>query len=266
MLVNDQLNRTLTFQKTPERIISLVPSQTELLVALGLKSKLVGITKFCIHPKELRNEVAIIGGTKTLHYDKIKALKPDIIICNKEENTAEIVAECSKIAAVWVSDIYTLEDSLQMIFSLGKVFDASKKSAEICDKIVSEANHFSSVIQSSQRKKVAYLIWKNPYMAAGRNTFVNAMLELNNFENILSEENSRYPEIELSTLKSADLILLSSEPFPFKESDVIALKKAFQTEVILVDGAYFSWYGSRLQNAFSYFKTLHPILREEVTS
>ena len=95
-------------------------------------------------------------------------------------------------------------------------------------------------------------------MAAGRNTFVNAMLELNNFENILLEENSRYPEIELSTLKSADLVLLSSEPFPFKESDVIELKKALQTEVLLVDGDYFSWYGSRLQNAFAYFKTLHP--------
>jgi len=257
MLVNDQLNRTLTFQKPPERIISLVPSQTELLVALGLKSKLVGITKFCVHPEELRKEVAIVGGTKELHYDKIKALKPDIIICNKEENTLEIVEECSKIAPVWVSDIYTLEDSLEMILSLGEIFKVCEKTSEICEKIVSEAYNFSVAIQSSPTRKVAYLIWKKPYMAAGRNTFVNAILELNNFENILSEENSRYPEIELSTLKSADLVLLSSEPFPFKESDVIELKKALQTEVLLVDGEYFSWYGSRLQNAFTYFKTLH---------
>ncbi len=257
MLVNDQLNRTLIFEKPPERIISLVPSQTELLVDLGLKSKLVGITKFCVHPEELRKEVAIIGGTKELHYDKIKALKPDIIICNKEENTAEIVEECSKIAPVWVSDIYTLEDSLEMILSLGEIFKVCGKTSEICERIVSEAYNFSVTIQSSPIRKVAYLIWKKPYMAAGRNTFVNAMLELNNFENILSEENSRYPEIELSTLKSADLVLLSSEPFPFKESDVIELKKALQTEVLLVDGEYFSWYGSRLQNAFTYFKTLH---------
>jgi iron complex transport system substrate-binding protein len=257
MLVSDQLNRTLTFQKPPERIISLVPSQTELLVDLGLKSKLVGITKFCVHPEELQKDVAVVGGTKTLHYDKVKALKPDIIICNKEENTAEIVEECGKIAPVWVSDIYTLEDSLEMILSLGEIFKVRGKTSEIYEKIVSEAYNFSVSIQSSPKKKVAYLIWKKPYMAAGRNTFVNAMLKLNNFENILSEENSRYPEIQLSTLKSADLVLLSSEPFPFKESDVIELKKALQTEVLLVDGEYFSWYGSRLQNAFIYFKTLH---------
>jgi iron complex transport system substrate-binding protein len=257
MLVSDQLNRTLTFQKPPERIISLVPSQTELLVDLGLKSKLVGITKFCVHPEELQKDVAVVGGTKTLHYDKVKALKPDIIICNKEENTAEIVEECGKIAPVWVSDIYTLEDSLEMILSLGEIFKVCEKTSAICERIVSEAYNFSVSIQSSPKKKVAYLIWKKPYMAAGRNTFVNAMLKLNNFENILSEENSRYPEIQLSTLKSADLVLLSSEPFPFKESDVIELKKTLQTEVLLVDGEYFSWYGSRLQNAFTYFKTLH---------
>jgi ABC-type Fe3+-hydroxamate transport system substrate-binding protein len=201
--------------------------------------------------------VTVVGGTKELHYDKIKALKPDIIICNKEENTPEIVEECSKIAPVWISDIYTLEDSLEMILSLGEIFKVCEKTSEICERIVAEAYNFSVTIQSSPRKKVAYLIWKKPYMAAGRNTFVNALLELNNFENILSEKKSRYPEIELSTLKSADLVLLSSEPFPFKESDVKELKKALQTEVLLVDGEYFSWYGSRLQNAFTYFKTLH---------
>ena len=257
MLVKDQLNRTLRFDKSPERIISLVPSQTELLVDLGLKSKLVGITKFCVHPQELRKEVAIVGGTKELHYDKIKALKPDIIICNKEENTAEIVEKCSKIAPVWVSDIYTLEDSLEMILALGEIFKVCGKTSEICEKIVSEAYKFSTSIQSRPIKKVAYLIWKNPYMAAGNNTFINALLKLNNFQNILTEENSRYPEIELLALKSADLVLLSSEPFPFKESDVAELKKALQTEVLLVDGEFFSWYGSRLQNAFTYFKTLH---------
>ena len=257
MLVKDQLNRTLRFDKTPERIISLVPSQTELLVDLGLKSKLAGITKFCVHPEELRKDVAVIGGTKELHYDKIKALKPDIIICNKEENTAEIVEECSKIAPVWVSDIYSLEDSLEMILALGEIFKVCEKTSEICEKIVSEAYQFSATIQSKPSKKVAYLIWKNPYMAAGRNTFINALLKLNNFDNILTEEDSRYPEIELSALKSADLVLLSSEPFPFKESDVTELKKACQTEVLLVDGEFFSWYGSRLQLAFKYFKSLH---------
>lgn len=258
MLVKDQLNRSLHFQKPPKRIISLVPSQTELLVDLGLRSKIVGLTKFCVHPKELKKEVQIVGGTKVIHIDKIAALKPDIIICNKEENTKEIVEQCEKIAPVWVSDVYSVEDSLEMILTLGELFQVCEKTSEICEKIVSEMTIFSEFIQEKPTKKVAYLIWKKPYMAAGRNTFVNALLKLNNFENILSEENSRYPEIDLETLKTADIVLLSSEPYPFKETDVIALKKMLQTEVLLVDGEYFSWYGSRLQKSFSYFKTLHP--------
>jgi len=257
MLVRDQLNRKLEFKKHPQCIVSLVPSQTELLVDLGLKSSLVGSTKFCVHPKKLRKEIQVVGGTKNVHFDKIKELEPDIIICNKEENTKEIVEECSKIAQVWVSDIFTIADSLEMIKSLGEIFNVSEKASEIVATIVSEKQNFLELIKEKQVRKVAYLIWKNPYMAAGSNTFVNDLLKLNKFENLLSEAATRYPEIDYKTLKKADLVLLSSEPYPFKQSDVLELKKALQTEVLLVDGEYFSWYGSRLQNAFSYFKSLH---------
>jgi len=257
MLVKDQLNRTLNFKKFPGRIVSLVPSQTELLVDLGLRFKIVGITKFCVHPKELRKDVTIVGGTKNVHLDKIRALQPDIIICNKEENTKEIVEECEKIAPVWVSEIFTIEDNLEMIMSLGEIFNVSGKASKICHGIISEVTDFSKYIEAKPIKKVAYVIWKNPYMLAGKNTFVNTLLRLNNFENILSEVDSRYPEIDPKDLKNVDLVLLATEPFPFEESDVIALKKALQTEVLLVDGEYFSWYGSRLQFAFTYFKTLH---------
>jgi iron complex transport system substrate-binding protein len=257
MLVKDQLKRTLQFQHPPNRIITLVPSQTELLVDLGLRSKIMGITKFCVHPNKLRKEVAIVGGTKMVDLDKIRSLRPDIIICNKEENTKEIVEQCTKIAPVWVSDIYTVEDSLEMISSLGEIFSVTEKALEISKKIDSEIKQFSNWLENHSVRNVAYLIWKKPYMAAGSNTFINAMLRLNNFNNIFSETNSRYPEIELEDLKAADLVFLSSEPYPFKETDVLELKKALQTEVLLVDGEYFSWYGSRLQQAFSYFKTLH---------
>ena len=257
MLVRDQLNRIHDFQKRPKRIVSLVPSQTELLVDLGLKSSLVGITKFCVHPKSLRKEVTVVGGTKSVHYDKILGLKPDIIICNKEENTKDIVEECEKIAPVWVSDIFSIDDNLEMIIKLGEIFNVSKNASHIGANIDSEMQSFAKYMVDKPIKKVAYLIWKNPYMVAGSNTFVNSLLRLNNYENILSEASSRYPEVDLSILKTADLVLLSSEPYPFKQSDVLELKKALQTEVLLVDGEYFSWYGSRLQNAFSYFKTLH---------
>jgi ABC-type Fe3+-hydroxamate transport system substrate-binding protein len=257
MLVSDQLNRTLSIKKPPQRIVSLVPSQTELLVDMGLRSRLVGITKFCVHPERLRKEVEVVGGTKNVHFGKIESLRPDIIICNKEENSEEIVTQCSKIAPTWVSDIYTLDDSYEMIESLGRIFNRTEMASEIISKITCEKEAFSEFIKNKPSKKVAYLIWKNPFMAAGRNSFINALLEVNNYENILLEEDSRYPEISPSNLKKADLILLSSEPYPFKEADVKALKEELQTEVLLVDGEYFSWYGSRLQNAFNYFKTLH---------
>lgn len=257
MLVRDQLNRTLDFQKQPKKIVSLVPSQTELLIDLGLRSSLVGITKFCVHPIELRKEITIVGGTKSVHYDKIKGLQPDIIICNKEENTKEIVEECEKIASVWVSDIFSIKDNIEMIRSLGEIFNISERASEICATIASEMQYFSEFIKNKPVKKVAYLIWKNPFMAAGNNTFVNSLLRLNKYENALSEASTRYPEIGIEVLKTVDLVLLSSEPYPFKESDVFELKKTLQTEVILVDGEYFSWYGSRLKKAFTYFRTLH---------
>ena len=112
--MQDQLGTQHTFEKTPLRIVSLVPSQTELLYDLGLEDNIVGITKFCVHPFHFKATKTIVGGTKTIKFDKIKALQPDIIICNKEENTKEIVEELSQICPVWVTDILMIEDNLQM--------------------------------------------------------------------------------------------------------------------------------------------------------
>jgi len=257
MQSKDQLHRILTFPKTPKRIVSLVPSQTELLVDLGLRENVVGITKFCVHPKNIRKEITVVGGTKKIHFDKIERLSPDIIICNKEENTKEMVEKLETIAPVWISDIITLNDSIEMIKSLGKLFDVSKKAEEIIFKIEQERELFLNFIKDKPFKKAAYVIWKNPYMLTGKNTFIDSLLQLNHFENIITSTNSRYPEIESELLKKAEVILLSSEPFPFKEKDVKKLEKELNTKVILVDGEYFSWYGSRLQKAFEYFKTLH---------
>jgi len=255
MTFKDQLYRTVRFQSLPKRIISLVPSQTELLIDLGLKTSLVGITKFCVHPKELRKELAVVGGTKTVHYDKIRELQPDLIICNKEENTLEMVQELEEVCPVWVSDIANLEESLDMIERLGDVMDVADRASEIIENITLEKEAFDRLIETRPLKKVAYLIWKNPYMAAGTDTFIHALLQLNNFQNIISE--TRYPEASVEQLYEADLILLSTEPFPFKESDVSELKNQLNGEVRIVDGEYFSWYGSRLGKAFAYFKTLH---------
>lgn len=257
MEIQDQLQRELSFKNTPKRIVSLVPSQTELLVDLGLRDHLIGITKFCVHPESLRNEITVVGGTKKVNLEKIKALKPDIIICNKEENTEEIVLNCSDICSVWVSDIYTIQDCLNMITKLGQLFNVQDKALAINRSIKSASQDFVGFIQDKPTRSVAYLIWKDPYMIAGQNTFINELLQLNNFQNFNCKSNQRYPQIQLEELDKAELILLSSEPYPFKASDVQILKNALNKEVRLVDGEYFSWYGSRLKDAFSYFKTLH---------
>ncbi len=249
----DQLNRIVNLPKTPSRIVSLVPSQTELLVDLGLLENIVGVTKFCVHPENLRKQKMVVGGTKQVDFIKIEALKPDIIICNKEENTEEIVLRLESIAPVWVSDISTISESIEMIEMLGKVFEVS----EITSKIYSEWNDFKIFSEKIPSKKALYLIWKEPYMAAGRNTFINELLTLNNFENVLEATNSRYPEVDGDLMRKSELILLSTEPYPFKEKHVSELRKKFNCEVKLVDGEFFSWYGSRLIKAFHYFKTLH---------
>jgi len=260
MQFKDQINRVFELNKTPKRIISLVPSQTELLVDLGLEEYIVGITKFCVHPINLKKNKTIIGGTKNIRTDKIKELNPDIILCNKEENTKEIVEACEKIAPTHVSDISTLDDSKELIKQYGEILSCKAQAKNIIKKLDDEIVSFKEFIKNSEEKKVAYFIWKNPWMVAGNNTFINHLLKINNLKNIFSNK-ERYPEIELQNItknENPDLILLSSEPFPFKKEHINEIATyASQSKIILVDGEMFSWYGSRLLRAFDYFKKLH---------
>ena len=259
MIYKDQLNRKLQLKSLPKRIISLVPSQTELLCDLGLKNSIVGVTKFCVHPNGLIKDKEVVGGTKQIHLEKIKALQPDIILCNKEENTKDIVKACEAICPVHVSDIFTISDSIALIEQYGKMFSCEAVSKHLSVKITSQLKDFQEFIKNKPTLKVAYFIWKNPWMVAANNTFVNHLLQLNKFENVYANE-KRYPEVDIenqSVTKQVELVLLSSEPYPFKEkhSDELAAHYP-NAKVILVDGEYFSWYGSRLTKTFTYFKTL----------
>lgn len=259
----DSLGTLHTFNEVPQRIISLVPSQTELLVDLGLESKLVGITKFCVHPEDLRNRKQLVGGTKKVNFDKIKALNPDIIICNKEENTLEIVATLRTICKVWVTDVFTVEDNAKMINDFGAIFDCVTEAQMWNDKIAFALSDFKKGIENTAIKKVAYFIWKNPYMVAASNNFIDELLQLNRFENHFANQ-SRYPEVNLETINAngdLDFVFLSSEPYPFKEKDVLEMS-AFvaPAKIILVDGEMFSWYGTRLLKALEYFRELHKNL------
>jgi ABC-type Fe3+-hydroxamate transport system substrate-binding protein len=262
----DQLGMEITLEKTPQRIISLVPSQTELLADLGLEKEVVGITKFCIHPESWFRNKTRIGGTKNFNFEKIAALQPDLIIGNKEENEKEQIEELMKMYPVWMSDIKTLEDAYVMMNAIGKITNKKSEAEYIVKNIATAFSNFESsnsrIIKSSN-KKVAYFIWKNPWMVAGHDTFINEMLKLCGWKNVFSEMESRYPEISLHDLaeKSPELILLSSEPYPFKEKHVTELKAILpNAKIITVDGELFSWYGSRLLKSPHYFLELQKSL------
>lgn len=245
-IFTDQLNRKIELHRISERIISLVPSQTELLVDLGLSERLVGITKFCVHPKGLKKEKLIIGGTKNFHFDKIEKLQPDLIIGNKEENYKEGIEHLAQKYPVWMSDIYTLRDALDMMMGIGEITGKSEEAKGLVEKIRKD-------FQNLPKKNLTavYLIWKDPLMAVGPNTFIHDMLDSIGVKNLI--QTPRYPEATIEELErlSPDILMLSSEPYPFKEKHLKELALLLpKTRVKIVDGEIFSWYGSRL----SYFR------------
>lgn len=235
------------------KIISLVPSITETLFDFGLTAdEVVGRTKFCIHPSDLVKKVEVIGGTKNLNIDKIRSLKPDLIIANKEENEKLQVEELMKDFKVWVTDIETLEDNANFISELGKVLNKEDLAKNYNHKI---ASGFTQ-IKVSQTKRIAYLIWKNPYMTVGSDTFIHEVLQKLGFENLFKNK-KRYPEVSVEELKDANLIFLSSEPFPFQQKHIDELRKELPNiEIILVDGEAFSWFGTHLMKVDEYLKDL----------
>lgn len=256
MIFKDQMNRTIRLEAIPKRIVSLVPSQTEFLFDLGLENEVVGITKFCIHPEEWFRSKTRIGGTKTVNIEKVKALNPDLIIANKEENTQADIEALEKIASVWISDISTLSDAFEMMQQVGEICGKLQKADKIVQSIKSQFETFKNPFEASQSiPKVIYLIWKNPYLIAGKNTFIDNMLQRCGLENLTQIE--RYPQWKPLESEAPDYILLSSEPFPFKQKDLDELQNQFpQAKILLVDGELFSWYGSRLKLSVTYFKTL----------
>lgn len=258
-IYKDQLYRSVVLHDKPKRIVSLVPSQTELLCDLGLKDHLVGVTKFCVHPRSIRDEVTVVGGTKQIHLDKIRLLQPDIILCNKEENTLEIVQECVKIAPVHISDVLEFSDCLELIGMYGSIFGVETRATELQERLQAQLLDFKEFVEDYPRFRTAYFIWKSPWMVAANDSFINYLMEIQGFDNHFGHL-SRYPEIQIdeSSLEGVELILLSSEPYPFKEDDTNILKDIVPSaKILLVDGEMFSWYGSRLTQAFVYFKRLH---------
>jgi ABC-type Fe3+-hydroxamate transport system substrate-binding protein len=262
-LYTDQMKRVIELPNLPQRIISLVPSQTELLFDLGLRDEVIGITKFCVHPKEWFRNKTRIGGTKNVNTTLAASLQPDLIIANKEENTKEQIEALESIAPVWISDINNVKDAFSMIESIGDITGRSNEAAKLITRIKKEFAQFSQSIHAGNKiYRTAYLIWKDPYMTVGGNTFINDIMRMAGLKNVFIGS-LRYPEITLAEIKEkeTELILLSSEPFPFKQKHIDELKLALpQSTILLADGEIFSWYGSRMLQAATYFEGLRKQL------
>lgn len=254
MIFKDQINNVIEIKSVPKRIISLVPSQSELLWDLGLRDELVGITKFCIYPDEMFKSVERIGGTKTLNLQKIRELNPDLIIGNKEENDEKQIIELQKEFPVWMSDIYNLQDALFMIHAIGEIVNRVEEA-----KVIRATIEISFLNLNKINQSVLYLIWNNPFMAAGKATFIGDMINKMGLKNVLIDSEGRYPQLTIEAIKqlNPELVYLSSEPFPFGLKHIEELKTILpESKIQLVDGEMFSWYGSRLLKSVKYFNQL----------
>ncbi len=253
----DQLNRNISINFPPKRIISLVPSQTELLFDLGLNEEVVGITKFCIHPKDKFKATEKVGGTKKLDIQKIRALKPDLIIGNKEENQQEDIELLMQEFPIWMSDIYNLNDAVDMISRIAALVGRKDEGTLMANEVKANFKELLHNVDQIHLKSIAYFIWHQPNMLAGKNTFIDEMLVYCGCKNII--DLNRYPSLtptELGDLRP-EIVFLSSEPYPFSKKHVSYFENIWpNAKVELVDGEMFSWYGSRLLKSASYFEQL----------
>lgn len=255
MHIHDQIGRTIELKGYPKSIVSLVPSITQTLLDWGLKDKVKGVTSFCPNPNK---SIAIIGGTKTVKPESIRALQPDLILANKEENTRKIIDELSRDTAVYVSDIHSMEDALNMLTDLGHMTHQRKKSDNLIQEILKQFRSFQSENQIG-KPGVIYFIWRNPFMIAGGGTFIDDMIERAGFTNLGREIGDRYPVVEHAEIQNLkpEFLFLSSEPYRFTETHAMEWEEFIPLEnIVMVDARYFSWYGSQLRESAKYFSGL----------
>lgn len=250
--VQDALGRTVTYAYPPKRIVSLCPGITDTLFALNLQGEVVGRTRFCIHPAPEVKTVKAVAGTKDIKLEAILALQPDLIIAEKEENTKEIVETLEQHVPVYVAEVQSVEESYTMIQNLGDITNRKQQSEELISSIQDGFNSLQGITSGS----ALYVIWKKPYMAAGDTTYIHSLLEKLGFQNTIAEFPGRYPQLTTQNIQQAnpDLVLLASEPYPFKEKHIPEFQEMLPNSKILpIDGEMF-WYGPRMLEAASYFK------------
>jgi len=256
----DARDREIVLDRPPRRIVSIVPSQTELLAYLGLDETVVGVTRFCERPSHWRSEKTIVGGTKEVDVDRVAGLTPDLILANHEENTQADVEALEKLAPVFVTEVKTVTEALDMIRTIGTLTATADQTSSLAGQIIAR---FSRLPDFPPLRAV-YLIWREPYMTVGHDTFVHDVMAWGGFENAYGDLR-RYPEVTLEALAERDLdvVLCATEPFPFHKKDKFTadLRTALpEASLELVDGQPFSWYGARLLETPSYLTSLREHL------
>ncbi|MCK4663062.1 MAG: ABC transporter substrate-binding protein [Bacteroidales bacterium] len=256
----DDLKRKIEINYHPNRIISLVPSITELLFDLGLDKNIVGITDYCIHPKELVKEKTKIKGPANINFEIINKLNPDLIIANKEENIKSEVLKLSEKYKIWVSNVNSYNEALNLILSIGELTGTYEIAQNIKENIDKK---FKNLKLPDRKLKIAYIIWKKPYLSINNETYIGSIIEKCGCVNIFGDKQERYPKIKVEEIINLfpDYIYLSSEPYSFIEKDVNEIKKLIpDVNVKIVDGEMFSWYGSRMLKATDYFEKLFNLI------
>lgn len=233
------------------RIVSLVPSITELLCDLGLAGTLVGRTGFCVHPRATLRRVPKVGGTKDVDLDKVRALAPTHVIVNVDENRRETAAALAAfVPHVVVTHPLAPRDNVALYRLLGGIFGRGREAAALEARFETALARALRAGAALARERVLYLIWRDPWMTVGPDTYVSRTLATVGWETWPRAAEARYPEVALdtATLAAVDVVLLSTEPYRFRARDVGALARRpglGGKRIALIDGAMTSWYGSR---------------------
>jgi ABC-type Fe3+-hydroxamate transport system substrate-binding protein len=246
------------------RIVSLVPSLTELLFELDLGAQIVGRTGFCIHPRHAVRRVPKVGGTKDVAVDRVHALAPTHLVVNIDENRRETVDALARDAPhVIVTHPLAPDDNLHLYRMFGAIFGRREQADALAARYVAARDALRAAVAAMPDERVLYLIWRKPWYTVARSTYVSAMLDLARWRTVPAVSLPRYPVLadDAPEWHDADRVLLSSEPYAFRQRDASALAATLRnrggsTPVTLIDGAMTSWYGSRAVAGLSYLADL----------
>jgi ABC-type Fe3+-hydroxamate transport system substrate-binding protein len=251
--LTDATGATVSLAATPRRIVSLVPSTTETVFELGAGDRVVGVTRYCVRPDGARRQARVVGGTKSPRLETIRELDPDLILANQEENREEDVQALRQVAPVYVAFPRDVPAAIAEILKLGILTGREAVARRMCLELAESLQRLREARDGRPVFPYLYFIWRQPYMAAGPGTFIDALLGEAGGRNVLDGAPGRYPELTAEQIETAgaDVLFFSSEPYPFAPRHLEEIPAA-RGKRILVDGQLLSWHGARMREGIPY--------------